>query len=78
MQDYKNIFTEVYAEFKQRTDTKGKRAFDVLDREAVQAIIVQDKTYWFEWYMYLNDDDLKALTEVKQSLNNKGLTYLYD
>lgn len=72
-----NIFQEVYEEFKQRKDEPGVKAFNVLDRELVQSIIVDGSTYWFEWTSYVNDADINALREVKAMLNKRGLTYLY-
>lgn len=77
---YGMVYDELDAMRKHNPEEFKKYAdgFDVLDREGVAGLILDDKTYWFEWSQFVDDDDIRKLVQIKNYLALKGWTYLYD
>ena len=79
-----SIYGMVYDELKAKTEhlprynTKiAKSVFDVLDREGIADIILDDKTFWFESYINGNNWTNKQHDWLVKYLENKGYKYLY-
>lgn len=80
-----SIYGMVYDELKAKIEhlpkynTKiAKSVFDVLDREGIGDIILDNNIFWFESHLTGNDWNEKQRQWLIKYLNNKGYRYLYE
>ena len=74
----KSISNELYKHYEQQQTKIGQKVFDVLNREGIADIILDDNIFWFEFYSRGNDCPEYVYNHIKSHLKKQGYTYLYD
>jgi hypothetical protein len=80
MSIYGMVFEELGAKIEHlpKFNTKiAKSVYDVLNREGIADIILDNNTFWFESYQIGNDWTEKERQWLIKYLTNKGYKYLY-
>jgi hypothetical protein len=80
MSIYGMIYDELKAkiEHDKKYNTKiAKSVFEVLDKEGIADIILDNNTFWFESYTTGNDWTNKEYKWLVNYLSDKGYRYLY-
>lgn len=74
----KNIYSELYNYYKEEKSKIGKRVFNVLNREGIAGIILDNNVFWFESYSIGNSCPKVVYEHIKNYLRKQGYTYLHD
>lgn len=76
----KSIYSEVMSMIENETTKISKKAFNVLNREGIADIIINENNmFWFESYSYGNDCSQVVYDYLKRFIKRKfNVKYLYE
>jgi len=74
----KSIYNELFDYYSFQNTKIGQKVFNVLNKEGIADIVLDNNVFWFEVYPFGNDCSETVYNHIKKLLKKRGHIYLYD